>query len=143
MSIDEVQAMAAAQLAANTDLAAFGTPITYSENLDEEAVKGQIASALHSPGVVLEIGEPDFENGEGTPSRAQKLDANFLIYAAENPKVAHSPSGLALVKTIVQALTRKFSNYEQAPICTGVVKGKSEQGYVMYEIAFTAPVLVR
>lgn len=139
MKLSAVQAYLAAQIAANTTLAGFGSPILASLESDETVVKALIDECLRTPGVCIEIAEPIGTSlSELHPGGYTKLRAQVEIFVAE--KIAsptHTPRGLELIELVAAALTGGRQPVEWA----GHESFLSENGYSLHVLSFTTPVL--
>ena len=139
MSADPVQTLAAAQLTAAPALAAFGEPLIFDLDTDEQVHKETIRARLAATGVCLEIGSvtapgsADTLGGVLTP-----LVGSFEIYAAEKVAGTHTPKGPDLWRAIIKALTARNENFA----CAGYDAFRTEHGYLLHVLTFTHPIFV-
>ena len=142
MKLHEVQSEAAARIAANTSLAAFGAAVEYSPFLDVETIKSANATRIRNVGVCIEIGEPEAERIEDRAGRGVVATATFDVFVAESPKVTHSPTGKMLRKEVIEAVTVRIdaatTPFEFLRSDTAI----SEQGLVLHIISFSARVTI-
>lgn len=143
MNLENVQAYAAAQIAANSTLAAFGAAIVYSHFTADDAARAAINGALRATGVCIEIGLVSAQGDTTKPqNRYTLLDANFDVYVAENPKVSHSPAQMNLVALVAGAMQARAGATSPAIKCTSYDSALSENGYVLHVLTFTLPALL-
>ena len=142
MKLFELQDRIAQQLDADSSLRAFGAARKFSLADDEEEVKEAISTRLRESGVCLEVGSIEGTENASTAGRFALLNAQFDVYAAENPRLAHAPAGMLLVQTVIEAVTKRISQYEHAPRLVGYEAARSEQGYILHVLSFTVPVQV-
>ena len=141
MKFSAVQTYFAARLGASTALASLLPVLVYDEDRDETAYETQLDTAIAERGVALEIGEPDASGG-ASPSGRTLLAGTCTIYAAESRTVAHTPRGQALVEAIVAAACDQSLPGSEPVKCVSIQSVKSERGYVLRIIDFSAPVQI-
>jgi hypothetical protein len=140
MKLSAVQSHHAALIAAEPTLAAFGAPLIFDPGTDDDVQRKAISDRLRATGVCFEIGSVEAEGDSTKPNpRFTVLDANFPVYIAENPKVAHALSGIALVEAVATALQKRVSAYEQNARVTSYAAALSEQGYVLHILTLSVP----
>ena len=112
MTFADVQSYLQARFAAVSALASLGPtggPVArlYDPLQEDEAQKTDIANRIAAKGVAFEIGFPEFHGPETLLSGSSEGRAFCMVAVAESPKVAHTPSGSALVQLVISALTAK------------------------------------
>jgi len=143
MKLEGVQQYVADRIAAVPELAAFGAAIQFSPLLDEVALKTQISDALRTIGVCIEISsEEASRTSDVATNRGVVADASFTVYVAESPKVAHTPSGKLLRKSVISAVTSFLTPHDTRAEFSHSDTFKSEHGYVLHELAFTIRVTI-
>jgi hypothetical protein len=145
MKLDELQTYVSGRLMAVPALAALGAPICYSLFTDDKISREAIASSLETTGVCIEIGLPEAHEKQGasSDSRSTLLEAEFEVFIAESPKVAHVPENMGLVNQVVAAIRVRSAPFEQVPNVTSYMPAKSENGYILHVVSFTVPVILQ
>lgn len=142
VKLHQVQAHVVGLITAVSALADFGEPIAYSHFLDDETVRQTIADRLRTVGVVIEVGSVEADRADDKSGRGVAADASFDVFVAESPKVAHSPTGEELRKTVIEAVTAMGGPYTQRAEFLRSDSAKSEQGYVLHQLSFTLRVTI-
>ena len=141
MKFSAIQSYFAERLNADAALAALVPVLVFDEFTPEADTETAIDAALVARGVCIEVAEADASGGETTSGRTGLL-GGVTVFAAESLTVAHAPRGTALVEAIVAAACGQTLPGSQPVKCTGIQSRKSERGYILRVIDFTAPVQI-
>jgi hypothetical protein len=142
MTFDEVQAFAAARLAAHPVTAPLGPARLYSLFEDDKASDEAIAEALRLRGVSFEISDVVCDGIDDQAARGQLADCEFAVHIAETHEVTHTPALDALCAAVIQAIRARVDQYTERPRFRSLDSGIHEHGYVLHIIKFVIRVQI-
>jgi hypothetical protein len=134
MKFADVQTALSAKLSASATLAALGSPVILSLFTDDATSKAAINAALASHGVVFGIGYVSGSRDEDSAGRWTDPRANLTVFVEESITVAHSPASLALVDTVIAAVTHR-DGYDFDFVSLDSME--AESGNVLHAISFS------
>lgn len=143
MTFDEVQAFAAARLAADPVTSPLGPARLYSLFEDDKVSDEAIAEALRTRGVAFEISDVVCDGIDDQAMRGQLADCEFSVHVAETPKVTHTPVLDALCAAVVKAIRAPVDQYTERPRFRSLDSGIHEHGYVLHVIKFVVRVKIQ
>ena len=143
IKLSQVQAFASSQISADTQLAVFGVPLSFSLHDSDETARAAINQRLRTTGVCIEVGSPIAEkSGSTIGQKVCKAMAIVNIYAAEKVGGTHTPKDVSLMESIVAAMLDANAPGVQVVEFSGNDAYLTEHGYVLHVISFTMPVII-
>lgn len=134
MKFADVQTALSTKLSASATLAALGSPVILSLFTDDATAKAAINAALTSHGVVFGIGYVSGSRDEDSAGRWTDPRANLTVFVEESITVAHRPASLALVDTVIAAVTHR-DGYDFDFVSLDSME--AESGNVLHAISFS------
>jgi hypothetical protein len=143
MKPSQVQSHVAAKIAAVPALNALGAPFIFTGFTDEKVREDEIAARLRETGVSFEIGAVDAKRSDEVLNRRYAGEAEFEIFVAESPTVAHALADWPLCEAVIEAVCSANED-RHVPVAQwqSTDSGKTEHGYVLHVIAFTQKVVI-
>jgi hypothetical protein len=145
MTYPQVQSYFVGLIAASSALNALGAAIPVDPFADPETTKAAIATQLRTKGVAIEIGFPYIGAAQSNKDGSTHIEATVEVYVAEEIKLAHTPSKLALVNEVVLACTsRPTATFSQVPPQLRAAESvKTEKGYILHMFSFFIPMNIK
>lgn len=143
MKPSEVQAYAAARISAVPALVAFGAPILSSRFTPTEEALAAIAARLRASGVFIGVGLVSMRPDTTKPAiRSVSGWADFDVFIAESPVLAHSPKDTELVEQVMAAVAVRATPSDPVIMFGQTEGGIEENGYVLHVVPCSIPYLI-